>query len=280
MLGPSLSLGTVAGIPLRVHWTFGLLVLWAAASYFVMSGSLGVALVGLLFLLVIFGCVLLHELGHSLTARHFGIETRSITLSPIGGVAALDRSPKRWQAELWITIAGPAVNFVIAALLAPLVLLAAPFSPMIAEPFSTFGNFLFMLFLANLILGAFNLLPAFPMDGGRILRALLASGGDRVGATDTAATIGKVMAVLMGMVGLFVSPMLVIVSIFVFLAGEFERRGVRREWEMARMPIGDPAEPAWGRFEPLSVRTVAGGQGGPRPGRTVIVYPPPASGSR
>lgn len=252
MFGPSFHLGNAAGIPIRIHWTFGLLILWAIGSYFIMSGSVSVAFAGLFFLLVIFGCVILHELGHSLTARYFGIETRSITLSSIGGVAALERSPRHWQAELWITIAGPAVNYVIAALTLPIVLVVAPFSPVVADPFTTLGNFLFMVFLANVILGTFNLIPAFPMDGGRILRALLAARGDRLTATEVATRVGKVAAVLMGLAGLFVSPLLVIVSIFVFFAGEAERRMVRREWEAARSPFRpfDDAIP----FEPVSVR--------------------------
>lgn len=240
MFGPSLSLGIFAGIPVRIHWSFGLLVLWMAISGLGYGGGLATAFLSVIFMLAVFVCVVLHEFGHSLTARHYGIETRSITLSPLGGIAALERSPTNWRQELWITLAGPAVNVVIALFLIPVVILVSAVSPVLVEPFSTPGNFLLMLLIANLMLAFFNMIPAFPMDGGRILRAVLASGGDRVKATETASAIGKVCAVLMGIAGLFFSPVLVLVAIFVFFAGEAERRMVQREaYARMRAAYGD-----------------------------------------
>jgi len=238
-LGPSLSLGEVAGIPIRVHWSFALLLAWVAFSHFTRSGSIATTLAGLLFVLVIFGCVVLHELGHSLTALRFGIRTRSITLSPIGGLAAFESFPRNWRQELLVTLAGPAVNAVIAALVLPVVLLAAPFSPVFVEPFSTTGNFLFMILAANVMLTAFNLIPAFPMDGGRILRALLAARGDRARATHVAARTGQAFAVLLGLAGLFLSPFLVLIAVFVFLAAEAERRSVLVEEARTGATVSD-----------------------------------------
>lgn len=239
MFGPSLSLGKFFGIPVRIHWTFGLLLLWAAFSNFSLSGSLTVALVSILFLAVIFGCVVLHELGHSLTARRYGIGTKSITLSPLGGIAALDGSPRHWKEEFWITVAGPAVNAVIALLSLPLVIVVAQFSPVFAEPFTTLGSFVFMVMVANLILVVFNLIPAFPMDGGRIFRSLLWTQMNRARATDIAARTGQVFAVMLGVFGLFFSPVLVFIAIFVFLAAGVERRSVTLEESLSGMTVHD-----------------------------------------
>ncbi|MEX2580087.1 MAG: site-2 protease family protein [Verrucomicrobiales bacterium] len=239
MFGPSLSLGSAAGIPIRIHWTFSLLMLWAAFANFAFSGSLAIALLGVVFLMVVFGCVVLHELGHSLTARRYGIRTRSITLSPIGGVAALDSSPRHWKGELWIALAGPAVNVVIALFLAPVVLAVGAFSPIMAEPFSTLGNFLFMILLANVILAVFNMVPAFPMDGGRILRALLASRTSRITATNVAARIGQGFAIVMAVFGLVFSPFLTIIAVFVFLAAEMEKRSVAFEETLSGATVSD-----------------------------------------
>ena len=221
------KLGQAFGIGIYVHWTFGLLILFALLGGGV--GGLGVA-TGILFLLAVFGCVILHELGHSLAARRYGIRTEDITLYPIGGVARLTAMPRRPMEELVIAVAGPAVNVGIAVALVPLVFLTGFLNAWLS-------GFLMYLLAANIVLVLFNLLPAFPMDGGRVFRALLAmKGGDMVQATNTAAKTGKVMAVLLGLAGLGLfsslgfpaNPMLIFIAVFVWLAGEMERQGVGR----------------------------------------------------
>ncbi len=243
--GPSLHLGVVRGIPIRVHWSFSLLLLWAGFVNFSATGSLMGAALGLLFVLVVFGCVVLHELGHSLTAQRFGIQTRSITLSPIGGLATLESSPRDWKQELWITVAGPAVNAVIAIILAPFALIALRPELFLVAPFSSFGNFLFMVFAANVMLTLFNLIPAFPMDGGRILRALLTAAGDRRSATQVAARVGQVIAVLMGLAAFVLSPFLAVIGIFVFMAASAELRQVNLEESLNGTTVSDAMREAF-----------------------------------
>lgn len=218
----SWKLGRFAGIDTYVHASFLLLVAWSVwASWSGAGTGLAVAM-GVAFLLAVFASVLLHELGHALVARRYGVATRRIILSPIGGIAQLEGMPRRPRQELAVALAGPAVNFVVAAglwLLAPLVA-GAPIAA------SLLGSVL----LANLGLGLFNLVPAFPMDGGRALRAVLA---ERVGpyrATETAAKVGKAIAVVMGVVGLVWGPfLLALVATFVWLAANAEQQASRSE---------------------------------------------------
>jgi Zn-dependent protease len=211
----SWKLGRFAGIDTHVHATFVLVVLWAAWAAYAGAGTAIAAVLGVVFLLGVFGSVLLHELGHALMARRYGIATRRIVLLPIGGVAQLEGQPRTPRQELAIALAGPGVNFVIAA---ALLFVGA----VIGFPagFGLLGS----LMVANVLLGAFNLLPAFPMDGGRVLRALLATrvGGHR--ATEIAARVGRVAAVLFGVVGLFTSPILLLVAVFVWFAAGAERK--------------------------------------------------------
>src|SRR5262249_28708322 len=192
---PSWRIGRAFGIDLYIHWTFWLLPAWLA-----LSGVLGTGrdlALGLAVLAAVFGCVLLHELGHALTARHFGIGTRDITLYPIGGVARLEGMSERPAHELWIALAGPAVNLAIAVLLTSALCIVTLFDPTLVTG-SLAGLFLLRLLGVNVTLVLFNLLPAFPMDGGRVLRALLAMGLGHLRATRAAAAVGAVMAVLMG----------------------------------------------------------------------------------
>jgi Zn-dependent protease len=211
----SLPLGRIAGIDVRVHATFLLLVVGLGVLQLATGGSALSALIGIGFLLALFGCVLLHELGHALAARRYGIGTRDIMLLPIGGVARLERLPDRPSQELLVALAGPAVNAGLVLVLG-VALFAAPAS--VAAPFVT------QLLVANVFLTVFNLLPAFPMDGGRVLRALLAMRLGPVRSTRIAATIGKGMAFLFGIAGLFWNPLLLLIAIFVwFGAGQEER---------------------------------------------------------
>jgi Zn-dependent protease len=206
----SFRIATIAGIPIRVHVTF--LFFLALIAYIAQDSSLGTwsALV-----IAIFGCVLLHELGHALTAKKFGIETVDITLYPIGGVAMLGGRAKPAQ-ELWIALAGPAVNVLIAALLLPFVLIQYGGLPPFQLRLDQVG-FLEGLFIANVFLPLFNMIPAFPMDGGRVLRALLALRMPEERATQIAASIGQVLAIGLGIAGFsFKNMFLILISVFVF----------------------------------------------------------------
>jgi Zn-dependent protease len=247
----SWSLGRAFGIPLYVHPTFLFIVPWVlfqSRGQGLFAGLFAVAVV-----LTVFGCVLLHELGHALMARYFGIRTRDITLYPIGGVARLDRLSEKPHEELCIALAGPAVNVVIAALLTPLWAFAlfAGSMPDAAEPFALasspsalLGGFIFWLWYANIGLVIFNMIPAFPMDGGRVLRAVLASWLGIVRATDIAGRIGLVMALLLAVLAVVTSnPMLVLVSLFVAFVGQQERLMVRYQ-EAQRRAAAGTVEPA------------------------------------
>jgi Zn-dependent protease/CBS domain-containing protein len=217
-----LSLGKIAGISIFIHWTFSLLL-----AYIIYSGVRGGSgavdiLWSVAFILAIFGCVVLHELGHALTARRFGIATRDITLLPIGGVASLESMPEKPREELLVALAGPAVNLVIVLLLLPLVFLMPELVNMEAMTAVNGDNFLLMFMTVNIVLAFFNLLPAFPMDGGRVLRALLAMRMDRAKATRIAARIGQACALGFVILGLTSNPFLILIGVFIFLGAQSE----------------------------------------------------------
>lgn len=227
----SIRLGRLFGVPVYLHFTF-LLLLGLVGFLGLIQGGPLVAVSGVVLIAAVFACVVLHEFGHVLAARRYGIPTRDVILLPIGGLARLARMPDEPRQELVVALAGPAVNVVIAALLSPLVYLGS-------------SGFLGQLFAINVILFVFNMLPAFPMDGGRVLRALLARRMHYVRATDLAASIGKGMAVLLALAGLFgipglwsANPMLLVIAWFVW-------SGAGREAEMARRSrfFGWPLEP-------------------------------------
>jgi Zn-dependent protease len=231
----SWKLGTVAGIGLYVHATFFLLVAWVGVTYWLAGGS-AAALSGIAFILALFTCVVLHELGHALTARRYGIRTRDITLLPIGGVSRLERIPDDPRQEVWVSLAGPAVNVVIAAALYAWLLLSQTL-----RPFSTLtmagGPFLERLLLVNVSLAVFNLLPAFPMDGGRVLRALLAMRMDYVRATQISAQVGQAMALVFGLFGLFTNPFLVFIAFFVWIGAAQEASMVQMRTALSGIPV-------------------------------------------
>lgn len=227
-------LGKVAGIKIQVHWTFTLLLLWVLFSNFREGGDTASGLFSLALVLVLFGCVVLHELGHALMARKYKITTRSITLLPIGGVAALEKIPEKPKEELAVALAGPAVNAAIAFLLFLVLPLGqyAGFEPAEWEAFfgrPTLASFLVYLFMANAMLVAFNLIPAFPMDGGRVLRALLGFYYTRARATAIAARLGQAVAFLFLFLGLFLNPFLVIIAVFVYFGAFAENQMVQQE---------------------------------------------------
>ncbi|MDX5480458.1 MAG: site-2 protease family protein [Hymenobacteraceae bacterium] len=219
----SLTLGRVAGIKILVHWTFVLLLGWVALTESQRGGDTYAILMAIAFIFAVFFCVVLHELGHALTARRYGIQTKVITLLPIGGVASLEKMPEKPKQELLVALAGPAVNVVIAFLLwlvlPPLQNVTAP-----EEFFSriTPANFFYLLLFVNILLVAFNAIPAFPMDGGRVLRALLAFRLGRVRATQIAANLGQFLAIFFVFVGFFYNPFLILIGIFVFFGAYSE----------------------------------------------------------
>ena len=208
-----------------VHWTFSLLVLWIIVTGFRSGSGVNDVLWSLLFVASIFGCVVMHELGHALMARRFGIATRDITLLPIGGVARLESMPEKPSEELRVGLAGPAVNLVIVVVLLPIAaaLNMVPDANDVA-PMTTINgsNFLMALITINVILAVFNLLPAFPMDGGRVLRALLAMKLDRAKATQIAARVGQLCAVGFVVVGIMSNPVLALIGIFIFIGAGAE----------------------------------------------------------
>jgi len=216
----SFQLARIGGIDLKVHATFFLLLAWFGMAYYA-DGGFGAMMVGLSFILLLFVCVVLHEFGHALAARAYGIRTPDITLLPIGGVARLERMPEKpWQ-EFIVALAGPAVNVVIAFAL--YIVIGRGFQiGDIALVDRGGGDLLSKLLAINIILVVFNLLPAFPMDGGRVLRALLATRLKRARATRIAAGIGQAVAVVFGLLGLFGNPMLLFIAVFVFFGAQQE----------------------------------------------------------
>lgn len=232
----SWKFGEIAGIPLYLHATFLLLLVWVAITHWLRGHGLVAAFVGASFILALFGCVLLHELGHALAARKYGIKTRDITLLPIGGLARLERMPDKPQQELWVALAGPAVNVVIAALLYGVVRFTSGVEPL-AEWTIAGSPFLVQLMRVNIFLVLFNMLPAFPMDGGRVLRALLAGRMEFTRATQIAATIGQAMAFLFGLAGLFGNPLLLFIALFVWIGASQEAAMAEIKSAVAEVPV-------------------------------------------
>jgi Zn-dependent protease/predicted transcriptional regulator len=241
-VGWSWRLGRIAGIDVYVHATFALLLLYVGVVSYAPRQEWGDVLGGLAFILCLFGIIVLHELGHALTARRYGFKTRDITLLPIGGVARLERMPDDPKQELLVALAGPAVNVVLAGLLFAVLLALgwAVGSPeqLAAELSTPGGNLLVQLFAANIFLALFNLLPAFPMDGGRVLRAILAMRMDYVRATRIAAEIGQGMAILFGLVGLLGGGLLLmVIAFFVWVGAAAEAGMVQFKAGLAGVPV-------------------------------------------
>jgi stage IV sporulation protein FB len=231
----SLKLGSIAGTAVRIHITFLVFLGWIfAASY--ASGGAAAAWNGLAFMVLLFCCVLLHEFGHILTARAFGVTTPDVTLLPIGGVARLDHIPEQPREEFLVAIAGPLVNVAIAVVL--LLIAGARIDP---TPLAAVDDvkvpLIDKLAVVNLFLAAFNMIPAFPMDGGRVLRAALAARLGFTRATSIAATIGQGVAFLLGFLGLLFNPMLIFIAIFVYLAAASEAHMVSLRAATQGMPV-------------------------------------------
>ncbi len=234
----SINLGKIFGIDLFVHPTFWLLPLFVVFNDVTSGLQFSNILFNVLIVFGVFACVVLHEVGHALAAKAYGIGTRHITLYPIGGVAALERMPEQPSREIAIALAGPAVNLVIAvALFLGLFTSSALMSPTLQlETHNPLISFARVMLIANVFLLAFNLLPAFPMDGGRVLRALLATRMSRLRATSIAASVGTVVAIGIGLFGLLQQPAelnLVLVAVAVYFLGQAEL-GMMRMREMGR----------------------------------------------
>ncbi|MCC6491791.1 MAG: site-2 protease family protein [Pirellulales bacterium] len=212
----SWKIGRLWGVDVYVHATFFLLLAWVAIEHWSAARSAAAVVEGVAFILAIFGCVLLHELGHAAAARRYGIPTHDITLYPIGGVARLERMPDEPLQELWVAAAGPLVNVAIAAGLYVLLATLDQWTP-VEQMGVARGAFLARLLIVNVLLVLFNLIPAFPMDGGRMLRAILALRMDYVRATHIAAGIGQGLALLFGFLGIFGNPMLIFIALFVWI---------------------------------------------------------------
>lgn len=263
MIG-SIRIGKISGISIEIHATFLLTILWAAWQGARAFGSLVGALYGCLSILLLFGCVFLHELGHSLQARAFGIGVRRITLLPIGGLARLEASRYAPSREFFITLAGPAVNLVLAAITVLAVAFTNPdpvlyairvWSPL-ARP--SLNSSLVLLLLANLSLFAFNMIPAFPMDGGRILRSLLAMVISYPAATRIATALGQLIGLALAAIGLVGMPLygvrpnlgLVIIGFMVFGGALQENRYVQRKAALSSIAVGQVANHHNGALSP------------------------------
>ncbi len=246
----SLQVAKMFGIPVKLHWSFGLLILYPL--YHGMTKNLdlaGMVYMGL-FMLGLFFCVVLHEYGHALTARKYGVQTRDIILSPIGGVARLERLPEKPIQEFYVAIAGPLVNVVIVILIIPIIYLL--FNEEVVWDGGFFKSILFLidfnspikilpfLLLGNILLAGFNLLPAFPMDGGRIFRSLLSIKLGRLRATQIASYLGNFFGIAMVAWGIYAGHIITpLIGVFIFLLARQEYRMVKMETILKQHTVAD-----------------------------------------
>jgi Zn-dependent protease/CBS domain-containing protein len=246
----SFKVARVGGIEVRIHVTFFLLLAVFASFYGAQGGASGTVKI-VIFFLLIFLCVLLHELGHAFAAKAYGIRTVDITLLPIGGVARMERMPEKPAQELVVAIAGPLVNVVIAAAL--LFVLAVTGNLDFGEVLDpTRFNALWALLYTNVMMVVFNLIPAFPLDGGRVLRALLATRLSYERATQIAATVGQALALLMGIWAFSKGPAsLALIAIFIYLGAESEASFVQMRHATSGIPVSSAMVT---RFETLNSR--------------------------
>ncbi len=243
-MGWSIIIGRIAGTAVRIHLTFLLLLIWIGVSAYLRSGA-DAAFDNVLFIVLLFACVLMHEFGHIFMARHFGIPTPDVTLLPIGGVAQLQRLPEKPMEQLLVALAGPAVNVVIAAFLFLFMGATADTSEMaqgLARIDDPKVSMVAKLAAANTFLVLFNLIPAFPMDGGRVLNALLAMRIGKRRAIHISARIGQALAILFGFLGLFGNPLLIFIGIFIYIAASSEAQASDVEDVASDLTVADAME--------------------------------------
>jgi Zn-dependent protease/CBS domain-containing protein len=242
-MGGSFKIGRFSGIDVRVHWTFFLLLAFFAFIGYQSSGSLAGALTATLVIVVLFLCLLLHEFGHSLVAQRLGLEIHSITLLPLGGVSNLESLPEKPADEVKITLAGPLVNVVLAPIFIGVGLLLGAEPRMPTDLFmgiGSVGQFFFYLGYLNVVLAVFNLIPAFPLDGGRVLRALLATRLGAVRATDISSRVGQLFAVAFFLIGLFSGNfLLALVAVFIYFGATGEAQMVRQQELTRGLSVAD-----------------------------------------
>jgi len=243
----SITIGRIAGTAVKIHITFILFLAWIAFSAWNRGGA-AAALDSTLFIVLLFACVVLHEFGHIAAARRYGIKTPEVTLLPIGGVASLQRLPSEPAQELVVALAGPAVNLVIG--LALIAALGSAHLVDLTEIDNPNLSLLGRLAIANLFLVVFNLIPAFPMDGGRVLHALLAMRVGAARATEIAARIGQGLAFGLGFLGLFGNPLLLFIAIFVYIAAAAEAQMSAAQEALKGVNVGEAMET---RFTPISI---------------------------
>lgn len=232
----SIKITKIAGIDFFIHSTFFILILWIGFSYWITSQSISAVIDGIVFILLLFLFVLLHELGHAIAAKKYGIATKDITLLPIGGLARLERMPKEPKQELIVALAGPMVNFIFAFLMIGWLAISNGLNSLTSLTMAD-GTLFQRLAMVNLTLLLFNLIPAFPMDGGRVLRAILAMRMEYTQATHTAATIGQGFALVFGLVGLLTNPFLIFIALFVWIGASQEFNTVKVKEAISGIPI-------------------------------------------
>ncbi|MBK6566127.1 MAG: site-2 protease family protein [Saprospiraceae bacterium] len=227
----SLQLGKISGIKIQVHWTFILIIGWIVYVNLQAGANPAQLVWAVMFVLTLFVCVLLHELGHALAAKKYHIVTKDITLLPIGGVARLESIPEKPKQELVVALAGPLVNFVILIILLPFIWkIGIPDIDNIQ--FTDQTNFVYKLMIVNLWLAVFNLIPAFPMDGGRVLRAVLSFSMPRVKATEIAAKMGQLLSIIFVILGFFYNPFLIFIGFFIFIGAQSEVEMTRAKFSL------------------------------------------------
>lgn len=250
-MGTSLTLARLGGTEVRVHWSFVLILAWGAVIYGLGSGNFALgALYGVFVMILLFVCVTLHELGHAFAARRYAIRVPTITLLPIGGVASLERAPEHPRQEFVIAVAGPLVNVLLALLLLPVALalspgavgaaLRDPGEVLAAAQRPGLANLVNYMLAVNITLALFNLIPAFPMDGGRILRSILAMFMGNLAATRAAVLVGRLVAVPMAIWGIMTGNiLLLLIAFFVYVGGGAEREAVESRAILRSLRAGD-----------------------------------------
>jgi Zn-dependent protease len=244
----SVQVGKFFGIPLKIHITFWLLLLFVALSAGKREGLQG-GIHGVVFVSLLFACVVLHELGHSIVAQHLGITVRDIILLPIGGVSQMERIPDEPRKELFISAIGPLISLTLALLLFIVARLLALDTGMPQASFLN-ANVLVGLFWINLILGIFNLLPAFPMDGGRVLRAMLAMKMEYLQATHIAVSVGQAFAIFFFFYGLFYNFWLALIGIFIYMGAEGEEHDTIIRRALRKTPVGQALITSFNHLSP------------------------------